>query len=110
MEYSRHAAHDPYGNYGAVTQTREASQGGQLVPVQPAVYVQEVAPVAVKAAPVVYRQPVAVKAAPVVYREPLPAPVVYSEPIAYKQPLVYDAHGGYGPAYPPHGGYYHEGY
>lgn len=108
VEYSRHAAHDPYGNYGAVTQTREASQGGQLVPVQPAIVVEEVAPVAaVVKAPVVYSQPAVVKA-PVVYSQP--APVAYKQhaSVVYKQPVVYDAH-PYGPAY-PHGGYYKGGY
>lgn len=100
VEYSRHASHDPYGNYGAVTQTREASQGGQLVPVKPAVVVEEVAPV-------VYSEPSVVNA-PVVYSQQ--APVVYREPVqvAYNQPIVYGAH-AYETGY-PHGGYYQKGY
>jgi hypothetical protein len=108
VEYSRHASHDPYGNYGAVTQTREASQGGQLIPVNPAVVVEEVAPVVYsEPTPVVYSQPTVVKS-PVVYREPVP--VAYNEQgsVVYNQPIVYGAH-AYEPAY-PHGGYYQKGY
>ncbi|XP_035229371.1 uncharacterized protein LOC118201381 [Stegodyphus dumicola] len=102
LEYSRHAAHDPYGNYGAVTQTREASQGGQLVPVvheQPAVYISEQVP-----APVVVKEVAPAVPAPVVYSAP--AQVTYQKEAYYKEPLVYDEHAyGY-----PHGGYYGHGY
>lgn len=96
LEYSRHAAHDPYGNYGAVTQTREASQGGQLVPAKSTVLVQEVAPVVYSqpAVPVAYTQEAVVKA-PIVYNEPA---VVYGK----QGPLVYNeqgvVYGNQGPA------------
>ncbi|GFR14851.1 uncharacterized protein TNCT_283791 [Trichonephila clavata] len=115
VQYSRHAAHDPYGNYGAVTQSRQATQGGQLVPVvqeQPAVYISQ--PAIVKAAPaVVYPQaesylytkevPVSYqKQAALVYDEPAPlayqthSSLVY-EPsaVVYKRPVAYGHQGGY---------------
>lgn len=114
VQYSRHAAHDPYGNYGSVTQAREASHGGQLMPVGPQVIVEE--------APVVYKETSVVKA-PVAYsnlKAPIaPAPVppapVALTPIAagpgvpgsgaYNQPVVYGPH-AYEPPYPLEG-YYH---
>ncbi|GFQ77392.1 uncharacterized protein TNCT_422731, partial [Trichonephila clavata] len=115
VQYSRHAAHDPYGNYGAVTQSRQATQGGQLVPVvpeQPAVYVSQ--PAIVKAAPaVVYPQAesylytkegasVLPETAALVYDEPAPlayqthSSLVY-EPsaVVYKRPVAYGHQGGY---------------
>ncbi|GFS53207.1 uncharacterized protein NPIL_369911 [Nephila pilipes] len=110
VQYSRHAAHDPYGNYGAVTQSRQATQGGQLVPVvqeQPAVYVSQAAPAVVypQAESYLYAKEVPVsyqKQAALVYDEP--APLSYQthsalmyEPsaVVYKRPVAYGHRGGY---------------
>ncbi|GIY60877.1 uncharacterized protein CEXT_446331 [Caerostris extrusa] len=101
VQYSRHAAHDPYGNYGAVTQSRQATQGGQLMPVvqeQPAVYISQ------PAVPVAYSEPEYVpvsyqKQGAIVYNEPVSyqkhSALVYEPSVVYKQPVVYGGHGGY---------------
>ncbi|GBM23309.1 hypothetical protein AVEN_26031-1 [Araneus ventricosus] len=112
VSYSRNAGHDPYGNYASVTQSRQATQGGQLVPVvaeQPAVYISQ--PAVVNPAPVVYSEPQSYfvsKEVPVAYQKQVvysePAPMVsyqqhsslaYEPSVVYKQPVVYGGHGYY---------------
>lgn len=107
VQYSRHAAHDPYGNYGSVTQAREASHGGQLLNLGPQVIVEETpvaysnlkAPIAPGPVP-----PAPVSLTPIAAGPGVPGSAVPA-PVAYNQPVVYGPH-AYEPPYPLEG-YYH---